>query len=381
LSSDRSIRFLHTLGGASTSRVLNLCHIAKSAKNDPEYAEKPLFRSPVINTAFIFKHRVRSDESYLFNSARTAATKVIVPFDLNDLRSGGRSIFIEQRGFEESLRQLGNYNSENLIRDLGVLRLINTIPSLDPFLLREHLLNNGIDVAPCYFDISASDQQNMHNFTAIELSRLIQLANGGGDNDASTHRLVSALLSNQVDEKLEPLRMSLGLTGNDFREGVFSWRGFLYYKWSMNQFWPDVMKVLREIKEICPHGAVTSEQNAYLTAAKRSIIELVRDNGLHVDKMLQAYDNSFPDLAAHQAPKTFRDFLLSAPHMFLELGEKMGAISHIVSFWRYRFPPGKPQHIDAEELSIIFQDFTSGFGEPNKGDGPVLKRPMVIEAG
>ena len=76
---------------------------------------------------------------------------------------------------------------------------------------------------------------------------------------ASTGRMVSALLSNQVDEKLEPLRMTLGLTGNDFREGVFSWRGFLYYKWSMDKFWPDVMAVLSEIKAVQPHGPVTPE--------------------------------------------------------------------------------------------------------------------------
>ena len=268
------------------------------------------------------------------------------------------------------------------MRDLSVLRLMNTIPSLDPFLLREHLRNNEFDVAACYFEISAGDQQRMHDFTSGELSRLIQLAGGGGaGNDASSNRLVSALLSSQVDEKLEPLRMTLGLTGNDFREGVFSWRGFLYYKWSMNQFWPDVMQVLREIKEIRPHGSVSPDQSAYLTSAKRSIIEMVRDNGKHVNKVLKIYDSSFHELVANQAPKTFRDFLLSAPYMFLELGEKMGAISHIVSFWRYRFPPGTAPHIDAEELSIIFQDFTSGFGEPNKADGPALQRPMVIEAG
>ena len=382
MANDRTVRFLHALGGASTSRVLNLGRIAKLNPDEPEHGEKPMFRSNIVNSAFILKHRMRSDETYLFNSVRSVATKLIIPFDLNDLRAGGRSIFIEQRGFEESLRQAGNYNSENLIRDLSVLRLMNTIPSLDPFLLREHLRNNEFDVAACYFEISAGDQQRMHDFTSGELSRLIQLASGGsGGNDASTNRLVSALLSSQVDEKLEPLRMTLGLTGNDFREGVFSWRGFLYYKWSMNQFWPDVMKVLREIKEIRPHGPVSPDQSAFLTSAKRSIIEMVRDNGKHVTKVLEIYDSSFHELVANQAPKTFRDFLLSAPYMFLELGEKMGAISHIVSFWRYRFPPGTAPHIDAEELSIIFQDFTSGFGEPNKADGPALQRPMVIEAG
>ena len=377
LSTDRVVRFLQSLGGISTSRILDLGQIARLNRDDPDYTARPMFRSPVVNTAFLLKHRMRSDETYMFNSARSVATKLIIPFDLNDLRAGGRSIFVEQRGFVESLRAAGHYNDENLQRDLVVLRLMNSLPSLDPFLLREHLRNNGIDVAPCYFEISAGDQKLMHDYTAGEISKLIRLVNGG-NNDGSTDRMVSALLSTQVDEKLEPLRLTLGLNGSDFREGVSSWRGFLYYKWSMDQFWPGVMQVLREVKEIHPHGAITPAQQVFLSCARRSIIELVRDGGKSVNKVLEVYDSSFQDLIANQAPKTFRDFLLSAPYMFLDLGEKMGAISHIVSFWRYRFPPGSPALIDAEELSVIFQDFASGFSE-RKEEG-ALKKPMVIEA-
>jgi hypothetical protein len=367
------------LGGASTSRVLNLGQIARVNREDPDYAAKPMFRSPVVNTAFILKHRTRSDETYLFNSIRSVATKIIIPFDINDLRSGGRSIFIDQRGFMESLREAGHYNNETLERDLTVLRLMNSLPSLDPFLLREHLRNNDIEVAPCYFEISAGDQKRMHDYVSGEISKLIQLASGGGGHDGATSRMVSALLSTQVDEKLEPLRMTLGLSGADFREGVFSWRGFLYYKWSMDQFWPSVMNVLRAVHDIRPHGPVTPAQQVFLSGTRRNIIEKVRDSGKEVNKVLEVYDTSFQDLVANQAPKTFRDFLLSAPYMFLDLGEKMGGISHIVSFWRYRFPPGAPVLIDAEELAIIFQDFASGFNE-KKDEGPALKKPAVIEA-
>jgi len=171
----------------------------------------------------------------------------------------------------------------------------------------------------------------------------------------------------------------LGLSGNDFREGAFSWRGFLYYKWAMERFWPRVMSVLREIKTVRPAGPVTVEQAAYLTAARRDIIEMVRDYGQHIAKVLSVYDNSFGSLVASQSPKTFRDFLLSAPSMFLELGERMGAISHIVSFWRYRFADNRPSTIDAEELSTIFQDFTSGFAERMKPAESPIPRPMVIE--
>jgi hypothetical protein len=56
----------------------------------------------------------------------------------------------------------------------------------------------------------------------------------------------------------------------------------------------------------------------------------------------------------------FREFLLSAPQLFLDIGEKMGAMSHITSFWNYRFPSLAPKSAEAEELIIIFQDFTKG---------------------
>jgi len=43
------------------------------------------------------------DESYLFASARSVATKIIIPFDGSDLRTGGRSLFVEQCGYEDML--------------------------------------------------------------------------------------------------------------------------------------------------------------------------------------------------------------------------------------------------------------------------------------
>jgi hypothetical protein len=377
LASDRSVRFLCALGSASTSRVLNLLHIATEKASDPEHAQKPLFASPIINKSFVLKHRLRGDEAFLFTSPRALATKIIIPFDINDLRAGGRSLFVDQRGYVDALREAGHYNAQTLERDLTVLRLLQGVPSLDPFLVREHLRNHRIEVASSYFAISEGDQERMHAFASTEVSRLTALA--GGD-EAASKRLVSAMLSNEIDERLEPLRATLDLTGNDFREGIFSWRGFLYYKWSMGKFWPDVMSVLREISTIKPIGDLSQEQKAYLAVAPRNIIEKVRDNGVHVNKALATYDTSFGALAEHQTPKIFRDFLLSAPYMFLDLGEKLGAISHIVGFWRTRFPQGgRPAPIDGEELSAIFQDFASGFGEKTKEEPSLIKKPVLID--
>jgi hypothetical protein len=54
--------------------------------------------------------------------------------------------------------------------------------------------------------------------------------------------------------------------------------------------------------------------------------------------------------------------LLKAPAMFLELGEKIGLMSHVTSFWQYRFPSKAPKSADVEELMMIFQDFAQSFG-------------------
>jgi hypothetical protein len=370
LAVDRTIRYLSALSGASTSRVLNLAAISAANAENAEHKNSPFFNSNVINSSILLKHRVRSDETHLFADTRPVATKIIVPFDVKDLRSGGRSFFIDQRGFHETLRDIGNYGEGSLERDLEVLRVINGLPSLDPFLLREHLRAHSIECADCYFEISRADQQRMYDYVALEIRKLINLATGDSKgSQSSTARLVAALLSTEVDEKLEPLRQTLGMSSADFREGVFSWRGFLYYKWCMEKLWPEIISVLREVRSVQPVGALDSERRTFLRASQQSIIEKVRDGGQSVKKILAVYDEAYADLVSNQAPKTFRDFLLSAPHLFLELGEKMGAISHIVSFWRFRFPPKSRLTVDAEELSTIFTDFLQSFSSGDSKPG------------
>jgi hypothetical protein len=40
----------------------------------------------------------------------------------------------------------------------------------------------------------------------------------------------------------------------------------------------------------------------------------------------------------------------------------MGAITHLTSFWQYRFPAGSPKCATPEELTTIFEDFIKSFG-------------------
>lgn len=287
--------------------------------------------------------------------------------------------FLWIRGYAETLRAAGNYSSEMSERDNYVLRLLNAIPSLDPFLLRDHLLNREITVSPSYFAISEGEQNRMREFVSAELVKIVS-PTAASDAGSAHKRLVSAMLSSEIGEALEPLGIILDLTGDDFRSGIFSWRGFLYYKWSMNNFWPDVMRVLREVHDIQPKGSQTPDQRFFLTGVRQTIIQSVSDAGREVNKSVSTYDNAFGKLVTNQSAKSFRDVLLSAPSMFLELGEQLSAISHIVSFWRYQFPKGSQRAVDAAELAAILLDFATGFDEKMQPRPGIVKQLVVIDA-
>ncbi|WP_309606900.1 hypothetical protein [Phenylobacterium sp.] len=346
--------------------MLNLAAVASQQANDPEYETAPFFKAASLNGAVIIKHRVRSDERYIFEQTRRISTKVIIPFERTDLSLGGRSLFVGQRGWRELLSQLrGGQDDE--ARDIALLEALDELPSLDPFLLREHLKRRDFKIANCYFAISAPDLERMQRFVSSEISKLVDLAYGGGGGaggaSANISKLVSLLLSGQDDQRLEPLRLTLGLEGENFREGIFSWKGFLYYKWVLNSLWPELRGVISELGEIKLVGPRDPELLIEVKGVGERVNQAILSQVRRVRVILQVYDDAFGELTQAGNPMAFRDFLLKSPEMFITLGERTGMVSHIASFWRYRFPKGRPLRAELSELFDILQDFHQGLGE------------------
>lgn len=346
----------------ATSRVLNLALIETRSRRDPEYAAQPFFRGRTLNTCILVKHRLRADERYVFDHAPTSATKLILPFANTDLALGARSMFVGQRGWRELLRELCE-DSPDLLRDLKLLSVIDRLPSLDPFLLREQLKRHGFEVGRCYFAISPGDYDRMQAFVQGEIAKLIELAFADRDNGADTARLVEILLSTKVDERLEPLRATLGLEGEAYREGVFSWKGFLYYKWVLADLWSQLDSVVQELRTVRVVGERKEPDLAgYLEGARKRLEGAVARHRRDAVETLRVYDRAFHDLTINGRPAAFREFLVKAPGMFMTLGERIGAISHIASFWRYRFSAPQPEGVPVSELADILQDFEASLG-------------------
>ena len=356
----RSLRALERT--ASTSRVLNLAALAVKHADNPEHSAQPFFSAPALNAAVVLKHRLRPNEAEVIHTPHRTATKLIVPFERSDLGLGGRSLFVGERGWMESLQELAGV-SHDLGRDAGVLEALDELPSLDPFLLREHLKRRGFEISDTHFEISHGDLDKMQQFVGAEIGKLIDLAyRGKPGNEANTSRLVEALLSNRNDERLEPLRLTLRLEGESYREGVLSWKGFLYYKWVLNNLWPRLREVLAELMKVRVVGPRDPENESLIRSLKVRLNDNIEAQVKSVADYLRVYDQVFEELTRDGNATAFRDFLLRSPEMLVRLGEGSGVISHIASFWRFRFPKGKPLEANVGELLDLLQDFEAGLG-------------------
>lgn len=349
---------------ASTARVLNLVSVARDWSDTPDYSAQPFFRSRILNTALFVKHRLRRDEAYVLTCENQITTKIILPLHREQLELGGQSIMLDHPGWRETLAEVCGEGSD-LKHDVKTLRIMNKLPSFDPFLLREHLSRHKLEVAACYFAISPADVERMRAFVGAEVTELITLAFGdvGASDPEQTIKLVSALLSTRIDSKLEPLRLTFGMTPSAFSEGVFSWKGFLYYKWSMEDLRPRIRDTLVELGELKLHRPCEPDTITYVNEARVRIRSAVGRAYAAVNRAMGVYDDAFRDLTVNGNPKAFREFLISAPDMFLALGETMGALSHITSFWRFRFPAGARIEASGDEAHEILRDFEVGLGE------------------
>jgi hypothetical protein len=371
---DRSVRNLAQLeSSAATARVLNLRAIYRRSGELPEYSANPLFKNASLNRAIITKHRLRGNERDDFAFPRNSATKVIIPIDTSDLNTGAQYAFIGQKNFDEIISNTLNVSLLDLGPDLATLQVIDDTPSLDPFLLREQMLRQGIKPARCYFEISDADTARMFKFAQSEIEPLVRMSVGADGNVAFAATLARKLLADSADSSLEPLRLTMQMDRAQYQEGIFCWKAFLYYKWQLTDLLPKVSGVMVQIEKVSPRGQMNDDTRIYLAQTRTTLRRMIIAACQSVKETISFYDDAYAQLTKDSKPLAFRDFLLKAPEMFMALGERLGALDHIVSFWRYRFPSGRPPLITADDLVDLFMDFEQSLNFSDPVDTSMVK--------
>ena len=206
--------------------------------------------------------------------------------------------------------------------------------------------------------------KRMFAFVRSEIEPLMSVAFGDLLVTDDVDMFATKMLSSQIDAEMDLLRTTFRLSASEYREGVFCWKGFLYYKWTLAETVPAVHGALREMEAMEPAGKPGADKLVLLAQARASLKRAVSDAAAAVKETVGVYNDAYEKLTHFGRPMAFRRFLLDAPLLFDTLGANLGALNHIHSFWRFRFPLGENSPASAEELLSIMSDFQAGLGRP-----------------
>jgi hypothetical protein len=370
---DTSVHSLRDIAARSSSaRVLDLHALALEGADLSGYADRPMFTHPVLNRTIIVKHHPRPGEFDYRPDRRAVSTKVIFPFDANDLQLGGQFILVDQADFREQFDRQLDYLEGDRARDLAVLKVIDSLPTLDPFLLREALIASKFDVAPCYFRLSPTDQSEMLGFVAEQVTTLIDLCFAGPGSEIhadKAKRLSELLLAGRDSSELDPLREALHLAPAQFSEAVFCWKAVLYYRWRSRGLAPEVKATRKAIGSV-DLGRFEDYTAPFVAQALGRLDSMMGECERRIAQMFKIYDDVFDALAEKRSPEPFRRMLVDGPRVFARLGERMGRLEQAVSFWRHQFPDRRIRQAPPEAIVESLRHLLSALSiRPGSADG------------
>lgn len=346
--------------GGSTSRVIDLVSIKERFGDTPGWAEAPLFRMSRLNKSFVVKHTLRRWEREQLGGERTSATKVIIPISDRDLDVGGHSIFVEDPQFERLLAaHLGVATDRPaFVTDVARLRALAALPSFDPYLLHEFFRRGGERVDPCYFTISSEELARITEYVANQIDMLVRKAVGGADLASmdKSRRLAKILFEDEESEQLVVLRDALRMTKQEYRDGVFGWKGTLYYSWRSSECYADLTAFLKDLKGLKVVG-LSDPDRAEIRTVTASITQLAMGRWNRLKARLDAYHGEFRSFVERGDPAALKTFMTKAPTLFVEMGEDIGRLQHVSSYWRFWTRGRRNTTMSAMEAFNLLPDF------------------------
>ena len=365
---------------AASARVLDLHALALEQGESEAHRDRPMFEHPVLNRTIIVKHHPRPGEFEYAADRGAIVTKVIFPFDPDDLDLGGQFLLIDDPALPAKLTRQLDYSDIDPARDITVLQLLDRLPTLDPFLLHEALGANKFDVARCYFRLSPADKAQMSEFVAHQVETLIGLCFGDLASAGKTRRLSELILSADDGPELEPLRQALRMDEQQFSQAMFLWKAVLYYRWRSRGLMPEVKAAHRSIAAVETQG-FDPDSGRFGRGAIAELEGLMSDCERRIAELFRIYDDVFEALTTSGSPEPFRRFLSDGPRVFARLGGRMGRLEQLVSFWQHQFPGGKTRHLSPEAIVDGLRNLTAvlSLGGGAGADHPLTERVWGTE--
>jgi hypothetical protein len=358
---------------AGSSRVFNCVEIYHRLCSKEE-ADPSFFKHAPFHKMTVLKEAASSRDGLTLG--RRLATKLYFPYNSQDIYEGGRSIFLHDPKLIEVLNELVGLQSRNLAKDnvrsdLKVLQVLDGLPSLDAFLMRDALELEGLSPNPLYMEVSESERQAIFDFIRRKFEPLVRTAVGQDSfQDAKVGVLVDKIWEARDLDALDPLIQACRFPKNEALKIFTSWKGVNFYAFQYERSKDGIETLERWLGDVAlprvGHSGVDVEQMLYF---KTNALARLRHHRKVVDDIVQEYDTVYSQFIAHpEAAANFVSFLYRSREIYWRLGESLSALDHGTHCWDAGTAKFANRRLPAEQLSQVLACLARILGERLPGE-------------
>lgn len=352
---------LRALLEAGPSRRFNVLEVTVRQQRE---GGATLFRHGFLNRSIILKHLDhrgrRRGNSAGQPGQRPANTLIYLPYDPAHPFDGGESLLYGRQAFRALQADRGGSSggaAADLRHDEAILDVLDDLPALNPFLLREALTRAGLSVPDAYVtpdpDIAERLQRRLHR--RVRPLVIAAFANDEAAADCALGALVEAFLQPERSAHLEPLGRALQLAPEQAPRLLSAWAGIAFFEEELARLKP----AIHEFAQWLTHRAAADPANA--DAAVDRVRLRVRAAWAEIREIIDTYQNSYQELVFKSRPDPFVAFLGRCGDSYRSMGDLIGRFEQAVHAWRVhkttfaRTPP--PAEVTAEFLRFLSHTF------------------------
>jgi len=295
------------------------------------------FHNRPFNNMVLIKDTMPEDLRRKSKSA--IGTKLYFPFNENNIYEGGRTIFVNDKHLEPALREHfgeGALNKDMLVEDMRILAVLDRLPSLDPFLLKDVFLNEKIVINEAYFEVSPEMWKEIETFILARFEPLVRAAFPDTvSSDDRARRLIDKIWEARDLEALDPLIKAFRLPVNEALEIFSAWKGINFYAFQYERTKPNFVKLLTWLKDLqFPAAGVPANERNEMKETLDLARTQLRAEWQKADSILKEYQDSYDKMFKLKVSSVeFVTFLKKSTQMYWELGNSLGKIGHASYCW------------------------------------------------
>jgi hypothetical protein len=353
---------------AGSSRVFNVCSrtsLLNQSIADGGEAEDLgfLFSTNELNNVILVKEARPSRKNSRYEFDHPIGTKLYFPYNCSRIYDGGKSVFIDDPQIRRILKHHAGldfvYRSEDANRDLQLIQLLEDLPSLDPFLVKDKLDIEDVQANEIYFQISDTEWKAIQAHVSEKLKPIIAFAFRDSEEleKGRTLTLIRKLWNTKDIDSLLPIVDAFNLPREEASKIFSAWKGIMYYgyeydrclpRWKMNIEWMQ--------QDAGPTDFVAPEHRVLLQELSNSVREQYREFWQDLRDIFSSYEEAYDKLfVQRQDPGPFVDFMRSAVKTYWVLGSRLSAINHSAIVWDILTSSFFKRRLKYDQLYNIFE--------------------------